>query len=93
MENTFTCIADMVGKVFPFLDFEFVKKFMLKIHWRSIDLVPRIKCKVLFLASDLDEIVPHDQMLTLYEAAESAQSTDLYVIEGGMHNDGWMKGI
>merc|ERR1712083_182922 len=49
VENTFTAISDMVGKVFPFLDFEFVKQFMLKIHCRSIDLVPRIKCKMLFL--------------------------------------------
>merc|ERR1719295_1888750 len=92
VENTFTCIADMVGKVFPFLDFDFIKQFMLKIHWRSIDLVPRIRAKMLFLASDSDEIVPHDQMLKLHAAAESAESTDLYVIEGGMHNDGWMKG-
>jgi len=92
VENTFCSISEMVGKVFPFLDWEFVKRFMLKIHWRSIDLVPRIRAKMLFLASDSDEIVPHQQMLRMHAAAKSAKSKELLVIEGGMHNDGWMKG-
>ena len=92
IENTFSSISDMVGKVFPFLDFDFVKEFMLKIHWRSIDLIPNIRAKMLFLASSNDEIVPHEQMLRLYDAANSAESKDMYVIHGGMHNDGWMKG-
>jgi len=92
VENTFTSIADMVGKVFPFLDFDFIKQFMLKIHWRSIDLVPSIRAKMLFFASDHDEIVPHYQMLRLHKEAKSARSKDLYVIEGAMHNDAWMKG-
>ena len=92
IENTFTSISDMVGKVFPFLDFDFVKQFMLKIHWRSIDHIGDIKVDMLFLACSNDEIVPHQQMLTLYKSAKSAKSKDIYVIEGGTHNDGWMKG-
>lgn len=92
IENTFTSISDMVGKVFPFLDFDFIKKFMLKIHWRSIDHIGDINTNMLFLACSNDEIVPHPQMLKLYKEAKSAKSKDIYVIEGGTHNDGWMRG-
>merc|ERR1712228_1025535 len=81
IENTFSSISDMVGK-----------EFMLKIHWRSIDLIPSIETKMLFLACSNDEIVPHEQMLKLYASAHSAQSKDMYVIQGGTHNDGWMRG-
>eukprot|EP01084_Bolivina_argentea_P152214 265557_1 len=92
IENTFSSIADMVGQVFPFLDFDFVKQFMLKIHWRSIDRIPGITAKMLFLACEKDEIVPHRQMLDLYAAAKSCSTKDMYIIAGGTHNDGWMKG-
>merc|ERR1712157_134620 len=87
IENTFSSISDMVGKVFPFLDFDFVKQFMLKIHWRSIDLIPNIKTNMLFLACSDDEIVPHQQMLRLYDSAKNAIKKDIYVIQGGTHND------
>eukprot|EP01084_Bolivina_argentea_P291156 500375_1 len=80
-ENTFSSISDMVGKVFPFLDFDFIKKFMLKIHWKSIDKIGYITSDMLFLACSKDEIVPNEQMLNLYENAKNAKSKDLYVIE------------
>ena len=51
IENTFTCIADMVKQVLPFLDFDVVKQYMLKLEWRSVDLIPHIKCPMLFFAS------------------------------------------
>jgi len=92
IENTFTSISDMVGKVFPFLDFDFVKKFMLKIHWRSIDRIPHIRTNLLFLACENDEIVPHQHMQTLFDSARNARTKDMFVIRGGTHNDGWMKG-
>lgn len=92
VENTFASISDMVGKVFPFLNFEWVKQYMLKLHWRSIDLIPDIEAKMLFYASTDDEVVPHGQMLQLYDFAKSAQSKQMMVIEGGKHNDGWMRG-
>eukprot|EP00485_Elphidium_margaritaceum_P000800 CAMPEP_0202688636 /NCGR_PEP_ID=MMETSP1385-20130828/4124_1 /ASSEMBLY_ACC=CAM_ASM_000861 /TAXON_ID=933848 /ORGANISM="Elphidium margaritaceum" /LENGTH=308 /DNA_ID=CAMNT_0049343655 /DNA_START=158 /DNA_END=1084 /DNA_ORIENTATION=- len=92
LENTFSSISDMVGKVFPFLDFAWIKKYMLRIHWRSIELIPSISSNLLFLACDHDEIVPHQQMVTLYEAAQQANTKQMFVIEGGTHNDGWMKG-
>eukprot|EP01084_Bolivina_argentea_P291155 500374_1 len=81
IENTFSSISDMVGKVFPFLDFDFIKKFMLKIHWKSIDKIGYITSDMLFLACSKDEIVPNEQMLNLYENAKNAKSKDLYVIE------------
>jgi len=92
IENTFASISDMVGKVFPFLDFEWVKQYMLKIHWRSIDLIPAIEAKMLFYASTDDEVVPHGQMLQLFDFAKKAKAKDMFVIQGGKHNDGWMRG-
>lgn len=90
LENTFLSISDMVGKVFPFLNFKFIKDFMLKIHWRSVDLVPSIKCPILFLASEQDEIVPHNHMLQLHDMANNSSFKLIHKITDGMHNDAWL---
>ena len=90
LENTFLSISDMVGKVFPFLNFDIIKQYMLKIHWRTIDLIPNIECPILFLASEKDEIVPHNHMITLHNNAEKSSYTKMYKISDGMHNDAWL---
>jgi pimeloyl-ACP methyl ester carboxylesterase len=92
LENTFTCISDMVGKVFPWLDFAIVKAYMLKLKWGSKELIGNLECPILFLAGDQDEIVPHEQMVQLREGAKRAKFTELLVVEGGTHNDVWQKG-
>jgi len=92
VENTFCSISDMVGKVFPWLNFEIVKNYMLTMHWKSMNLINSITCPILFLAGDQDEIVPHEQMLKLYGLATNAKSKKLVVISGGTHNDLFLRG-
>mmetsp|Transcript_72970 Transcript_72970/g.89501 ORF Transcript_72970/g.89501 Transcript_72970/m.89501 type:complete len:324 (+) Transcript_72970:39-1010(+) len=91
IENTFTCISDMVKKVFPFLDFYFIKKYMLKIHWKSIERINKINKKLLFIGSQNDEVVPHEQMIKLYNNATYNDKT-FYKVNNATHNDAWMIG-
>ncbi|ETO16908.1 hypothetical protein RFI_20428 [Reticulomyxa filosa] len=92
LENTFTCISDMVKKVFRFLDFDIIKKYMLRLEWRSIDLINQITCPILFLASGRDEIVPSEQMVELHRSASSAHFKSWHSIPQAMHNDAWLSG-
>jgi pimeloyl-ACP methyl ester carboxylesterase len=48
VENTFTCISDMVDRLFPFL--KPLKKYLLRIDWPSHKRVPLISHPILFLA-------------------------------------------
>lgn len=93
LENTFMSISDMVGQVFPFLNFDFVKKYMLKMHWRTVDLIPNLKIPILFLASEKDEIVPHSQMLKLHDSASASSYKLIHVIPKSTHNDAWLEHI
>jgi len=88
LENTFKSIGDMVGALIPALDNIFIKNVFLKMQWRSIDLIPKLKTPILFLASEKDEIVPHSHMLDLYDASTSSKKV-MYVIPEGTHNDAW----
>jgi alpha-beta hydrolase superfamily lysophospholipase len=67
LENTFTCISDMIDSVFPFLRHF---KFLQTNFWPSIDRVAKIQCPTLFVRSMRDELVPTRQMLRLMNAAK-----------------------
>ncbi|ETO29025.1 hypothetical protein RFI_08101 [Reticulomyxa filosa] len=92
LENTFTSIADMVKKVLPFLDFDFVKRYVLRMHWKSIQSISHITCPLLFLTSERDEIVPNEQMHKLYHTANSTRFKSWYTISKATHNDAWVVG-
>jgi len=92
LENTFTSISDMVKKVFRFLDFDIVKKYMLRLEWKSIERIDQITCPILFLASGRDEIVPSDQMIKLHQSASNSSFKSWHSIPGAMHNDAWLSG-
>ena len=55
VENTFTCISDMIDVVLPVLKYF---KFLQRNHWRSIDLISSIKAPILFIKSMQDELIP-----------------------------------
>ncbi|ETO29568.1 hypothetical protein RFI_07552 [Reticulomyxa filosa] len=52
LENTFTSIGDMIKHVFPILDIGFVKKYMLRSEWKSIESIADVTCPLLFLSSE-----------------------------------------
>lgn len=91
IENTFVSIDRMVDVLLPFLSP--VKGLLLKNHYDSSKIVSQLKVPILYLAGDVDEIVPHSQVLELYESSiKSSSSATLHIIKGGMHNDSWVVG-
>jgi fermentation-respiration switch protein FrsA (DUF1100 family) len=91
VSNTFTSIEDMIPAKFSWLDYQFVRKGLLRMHWRSIDHIQRVCLPLLFIVGMKDEIVPpvHNQMLR--EAAKRSPRVELRAVPNGMHNDTWIK--
>jgi pimeloyl-ACP methyl ester carboxylesterase len=50
IENTFTSISDMVDELFAPL--KYFKSLILKIGWRSIDIVSSLEIPVLYITGD-----------------------------------------
>ena len=90
LENTFCSISDMVDHIFPLLSY--FKQVVQRIYWPSIDRIPSVKSPMLFLVGMNDEIVPSGHANRLYEAAQNAAFKQIYQVQGGMHNDTWLKG-
>ena len=87
IENTFTTLADLVDVMFPPL--KYVKNFLLKTRFETINIIGKIKKPILFCRSENDELIPKSQMDTLYNNANGAKFKRYYVIKGGTHNDGF----
>lgn len=51
LENTFTSISDMVDSIFPVLS---PFKFLQKNHWKSLELIDKIKIPIMFIMSMKD---------------------------------------
>jgi abhydrolase domain-containing protein 13 len=103
VENTFTSISNMVDVLMPFL--KPIKPYVLRIGWNSAALVSLLgqnRVPILFLAGAKDELVPHRQMVELYNTAlQSAKSYSgnekkelirMHVIPDGTHNESWLQG-
>lgn len=87
LENTFLGIREMAHTLFsswisPFL-------LLLRMHWRTADVLGSLHVPVLLLAGDQDSIVPHEHMLALHRLARDGAppSAELHVVRGGDHND------
>ncbi len=59
LENTFTCIADLIDVLMPKLSYF---KFLLRNPWRNVDVVPHLKLPCLFISSGKDELIPKGMM-------------------------------
>ena len=71
VENTFTSISDMVDQMFFFL--KPFKKYVLRLHYKSIERIEQVTCPVLFLSGLKDEVVPWHHMRSLYEKCNNAE--------------------
>ncbi len=92
-ENTFTSIADMIGAVLPFLNFQVVKKYCLRLKWDTHEWVRLIQCPVLLLSGLKDEIVPSHHMETLKKICDEHKiKAQLVTFPEGTHNDTWVVG-
>jgi len=90
LENTFTSISDMVDMLFPIL--KYMKRWILRMKWPSIDRIVSIANPILFISGRKDEVVPAHQMDRLYEAAVRSSDRRLKLVPTGSHNDTWAEG-
>merc|ERR1711874_422152 len=92
VENTFLSISKMVNKLLPI--FKYVKFLVLRIHWENEKIAPLLKCPILYLAGEKDELVPHEHMRILMQKSDRGESkfVQKHIIKSGMHNDSWMQG-
>ena len=80
----------MVDILFFFI--KHVKQFLLKIGWNSDQIVPELSLPILYVTGDMDELVPQEMTLKLYELSKNARFKELLVIKNGTHNDSWYVG-
>ncbi|KAL3805366.1 hypothetical protein HJC23_009073 [Cyclotella cryptica] len=93
VENTFTCISDMVDHLLPIV--APLKSLVLRISWDSFSIVPKLTVPTLFLAGAKDTLVPHEHMLRLYrerKAGKVHSVVRMHIVKDGTHNETWMQG-
>ena len=94
LENTFTCIADMVLKVMPLLGPLVGRNrplhFLLRNRWDSDRRIARLTVPVLFIVGEQDELVPPAHMHALHQATTSTKT--LISIGDGKHMSTWITG-
>ena len=81
LQSTFTNIADMAARSFPWLPV----RLLVRTHFDNLAKVPRIRAPKLFIHSRVDEVVPFEMSERLYAAA-SEPKVSLWLDRSG-HND------
>lgn len=93
VENTFTSISDMVGSVFPPLNFEILKKYFLRLKWDTASVMHAIKMPIMLVSGLKDEIVPASHMAALKKICERHEvNAEMVIFPEGKHNDTWVVG-
>lgn len=87
LENTFLSIARMVDVLMPAV--KHLKHIVLHMKWDSAEKIQKLKCPVMFISGDSDELVPPQHMKELFEHATQASFRDFYSVFGGSHNNTW----
>lgn len=67
LENTFTCIGDMVNAIMPKL--AWIKFLVLRIDWPSEKRITSVPCPIMLISGGADELVPPSHMERLRDAA------------------------
>ncbi|OMJ93573.1 hypothetical protein SteCoe_3408 [Stentor coeruleus] len=86
IENTFTSLPELVDHLMPKI--AWMKSLILRNYWPSIQRLPFVNCKILFIAGVKDELIPHAHMLELYKIAKDEQK-EIFLIQDGDHNMSW----
>ena len=77
----FSSIKDMAKLVLPLP----MAGWVVRNHYNSVSLIPRVHAPLVILHGELDEIVPHSQGLKLYEAAN--QPKRFVTLPDAAHNN------
>lgn len=81
LESTFRSLASVARNLFPL-----AHQWMPDMEeYDSLSRLPGIRCPVLVVHGDRDALIPLEEGLALYEAANEPR--ELFVVEGAGHND------
>ncbi|HWR82555.1 MAG TPA: alpha/beta hydrolase [Candidatus Deferrimicrobium sp.] len=80
VESTFTSVADMARKIFPY----FPVRYLLKYEFDSLRKIGSVTCPILVTHSPEDELVPSEMGERLFAAANAPKQ---FVHLRGGHND------
>jgi len=80
LESTFTSVADMAGRLYPFLPV----RCLLRTRFDSASRIGSLTCPILMAHSPSDEVVPYELGRRLFEAAGS--KARFFDLTGG-HNE------
>jgi fermentation-respiration switch protein FrsA (DUF1100 family) len=81
LESTFTSLASVARNLFPFAR-EYTPDEGV---YNSIEKLPEIRCPLMIIHGDADALIPVEEGLTLYEAANEPR--ELFIVRGAGHND------
>ncbi len=81
LRSPFTSLVEMGRRHYPILPVN----WLLRDRYPSIDRIGRIRTSLLVIAGDADRIVPMDDSVALYEAANDPKR--LVILKGADHND------
>ncbi len=81
LESTFTSLASVARRLFPFLP----RGVPLGESYASLEKMGDVRCPVLVIHGDRDELIPVEEGLELFRAAPEPK--ELYLVLGAGHND------
>lgn len=61
-------MPDLVDHLMPKI--AMFKKLILRNYWNSLERIGSVKAAILFIAGEKDELIPHEHMLKLFDAAK-----------------------
>lgn len=82
VENTFTCIDDMIETVLKPLRHV---KWLSTNKWRNMDIAGRLRLPVLWISGRKDDLVPPAHMTTLHECANRSPKNEIFEMPTGMY--------
>jgi fermentation-respiration switch protein FrsA (DUF1100 family) len=85
VETPFTSLREMAGRMLPG-----PLSLMVPARFDNLSKIETIKCPVLFIHGDLDDIVPYTQGRRLFEAASPPKA--FFTVRGAGHNDTYIVG-
>lgn len=81
LESTFTSLKNIASRLFPFLPAD----LFLRKSYASLEKVVNLNCPVLAIHGEMDELIPLEDGINLFEACPEPK--EIYIVPGAGHND------
>jgi hypothetical protein len=85
LETPFTSAREMAARILPGALAQIVPRL-----FDNLGRIPKVRCPILFIHGDRDEVVPYEQGQRLFEAARGPKA--FFTIAGARHNDTFVVG-